>query len=196
MVTYILMALAVAAVALLAGFAGGLPSPPQRPIENNGTTPEPELESQAADADDVANMRLPKASRPDRIITAMACALVVLVGAFGVVTFRLTACGGDQPKLQGTVGGSLADGTMIRPLRSAQAMQAANTSLHEEDHAPSTALVAMVAISEPPSHAAHEFRAMRKSAVGARKMAAVAKGLVTYSDHGTWLFPPDANGGG
>jgi hypothetical protein len=58
MVTYILIALAVAAVALLAGFTGGLPSPAPRPIENNGMTPEPELESQAADADDVVNIRL------------------------------------------------------------------------------------------------------------------------------------------
>jgi hypothetical protein len=195
MVTYILIALAVAAVALLAGFTGGLPSPSPRPIENNGITPEPELEIQAADADDVVNMRLPKTSRPNRIIKVMACTMVVLVGALGVVTFRLTTCGGDQPKLQGTVGSSLADGTTIRPLRSAQAMQAPATSFHEDHNAPATALVAMVAISEPPSHA-HEIRALRKSAVGARKMAAVAKGLAPYSDRGTWLFPPDEHGGG
>jgi hypothetical protein len=145
-------------------------------------------------ADDVVNMRLPKTSRPDRILKAMACAMVVLAGALGVVTFQLTTCGGDQPKLQGTVGGSLADGIMIRPLRSAQAMQAqADTSFHEDHNAPATALVATVVIPELPSHAAHEFRAMRKSAVGARKMVT---GLVTYSDRGTWLFPPDANGGG
>jgi hypothetical protein len=117
--------------------------------------------------------------------------MVVLVGALGVVTFRLTTCGGDQPKLQGTVGSSLADGTMMGLLRSAQAMQAqADTSFHEDRNAPVTALVAMVAISGPLPHVAHEIRAMRKSAVGAPKMATVANGLVTYSDRGTWLFPP------
>jgi hypothetical protein len=196
MVTYILMALAVAAVALLAGFTGGLPSPSQRPIENNGITPEPELESQAADA--IVNMRLPKTSCPDRIITAMACAMVVLVGALGVVTFRLTTCGGDQPKLQGTVGSSLADGTMIGVLRSAQAMQAqADTSLHEEDHnAPATALVATAVISEPPKHPAHEMRVMSRSAIRIRSTGTPVAVSMTYSSRGTWLFPPDGNGGG
>lgn len=194
MVTYILMGLAVAAVALLAGFTGGLPSPRSKQHENNGSTSESELEFRAADAEDVVTMRLPKTSRTDRIITVMACAMVVLIGTLGVVTFRLTTCGSDQPN---TVGSSLADGL----LRSAQAMQAqTDTSLCDAqapcDARAAATLVAMVAISQPSSHTTHEIWPMHKPAVGARKMAATVSGYVTHSDHGTWLFPSYANGGG
>jgi hypothetical protein len=197
-VTYILLALAVAAVALLAGFTGGLPGPPHRPTENNGTTPASEHEFQSVIADNIVNMRLPQASRPDRIIKAMACAMVVLIGALGMVTLRLTTCGGDQLKIQGTAGSSLGDRVLARPLRSAPGMQAqADTALFDSHNSQTArAPVANVAISEPPSHAAHEIRAMRKSAVGVRIMATVAKGLVTHPDRGTWLSPPYANGGG
>jgi hypothetical protein len=51
MVTYILIGLGVAAVVLLAGFTGGLPSAPPSPIENCGIAPKHELEPQAAGAD-------------------------------------------------------------------------------------------------------------------------------------------------
>ena len=198
MVTYILMALAAAAVALLAGFTGGLPSPPHRPTESNGTTPAPEHEFQSAGAGGMVNMRLPKTSRPDRIIRAMACAMVVLIGAVGMLTLRLTTCGGDQLRIQGAVGSSLADRVVGRLLRSAPGMQAqSDTSLFDNHNSRAAmAQVADVAISEPPSHAAHEIRAMRKSAVGVRIMATVVKGLVIRPDRGTWLFPPYANGGG
>ena len=198
MVTYILMTLAVAAVALLAGFTGGLPGPPHRPTESNGTTPAPEHEFQSAGAGGMVNMRLPKTSRPDRIIRAMACAMVVLIGALGMLTLRLTTCGGDQLRIQGAVGSSLADRVVGRLLRSAPGMQAqSDTSLFDNHNSRAAmAQVATVAISEPPSHAAHEIRAMRKSAVGVRIMATVVKGLVIRPDRGTWLYSPYANGGG
>ena len=199
MVTYILMALAAAAVALLAGFTGGLPSPPRRPTESNGTTPAPEHEFQSAGTRGMVNMRLPKTSRPDRIIRAMACAMVVLIGALGMVTLRLTTCGGDQLGIQGTVESSFVDRVIGRLLRSAPGMQApADTSLCDTRN-PQAAMppVANVAISEPPSsHAVQEIRAMRKSAVGVRIMATVAKGLVTHPDRGTWLSSPYGYGGG
>ena len=198
MVTYILMALAAAAVALLAGFTGGLPSPPHRPTESNGTTPAPEHEFQSAGTRGMVNMRLPKTSRPDRIIRAMACAMVVLIGALGMVTLRLTTCGGDQLGIQGTVESSFVDRVIGRLLRSAPGMQAqSDTSLFDNHNSRAAmAQVATVAISEPPSHAVQEIRAMRKSAVGVRIMATVAKGLVTHPDRGTWLSSPYGYGGG
>jgi hypothetical protein len=196
--TFILMALGVAAVALLAGFTGGLPRLPPRSTENNGITPEPEREIQAAGNDDVVKMRVTRPPRPDRIIATMACATAVLVGALGVVTYRLTTCGGDQSMLQGAIGSSPAEATMVRLLGAAQATPARADTLLPDDHnaQAATAAVAMLAISEPPSHAVHEIRAKRRPTVGARKMAAVVGGYVTHSDRGIWLFPPDANGGG
>lgn len=194
MVTYILMALGVAAVAALAGFTGGLASPPSRPVENKGIKPELELDSQAVEFDSVANLRPPKASRSDRIITAMAYAMVVLIGALGVLTFQVTTCGGGQPTLQRTVGSLFADGL----LRSAQAMPAqADTALCDNHDAQAAAApVAVAAMSQPSSHAAHAIRFMSKTAVGARKVAAAVRGSVASSDHGTWLYPPHAEGGG
>jgi hypothetical protein len=194
--TYILMTLAVAAVAILAGFSGGLPGPPHRPTENNGTTPEPEHEFQSALADNIVNRGLPKTSRPDRIIRAMVCAMVVLIGALGMATLRLTTCGDGQLKGPGTVGSSLADRVMARLLRSAPAVPAqADTALFD-NHNPQAAIapVANVAISESPLHATHGIRAMRKSA-GARIMVTVAQELVTHPARGTWM-PPPPNGGG
>jgi len=189
--TYILMALAAVAVALLAGFSGGLPGPPpgrlSRSTKNDEIALEAELASQTTCAADAVNRRPLKTPRPNRtIVTGMACAIAVLVGAGGAATFGLATCGCDRPKPQVTLGSSLAYGmTMVGVVRSAQAM-------------PVQTPVAIDTTSDPPKHAANEKRAMRKAAVRTGSMGTVGA-VSTYATHlnrGTWLFPPAANGGG
>jgi hypothetical protein len=202
MVTYILLALGAAAVALLAGLTGGLPSPSSRPrpltIEDKGIAPEPELESEAVCAGKLVNRR---PWRTPHIITGMACAVAMLVGALGAVAFRLTAC--DQLKLEGTEEGHT-DGTAtvrLRLLRSAQAMPPpSDIALFDRANVQvATPPVVLAAISEPSLlHEAHEMRVVRRSAVRTRDRGPPA-GVSAYATHlnrGTWLFPPDANGGG
>jgi hypothetical protein len=132
----------------------------------------------------------------------MACAMALLVGALGAATFRLTACGCDQLKREGTEGVLDTDGTAtVHLLRSAQAMQApSDTTLFDRPNVQVvTPSVAAAAISEPPLlHTAPEMRVVRRSAVRARHIgppAAVSE-YATHLRRGTWLFPPDANGGG
>jgi hypothetical protein len=164
--------------------------------------PEPELESQTVYAENPVNRRPRRTPHPSRIITGIACAMAMLVGALGAATFRLTACGCDQLKLEGTEGDLHTDGTAtIRLLRSAQAMQVpSETALFDRSNvqvAPPS--VAAAAISEPPLlHAAHEMHVVRKSAVRIqdRGPPATVSQYATHLSRGTWLFPPGTNGGG
>jgi hypothetical protein len=204
MVTYILMALAAAAVALLAGLTGGLPSPPPRrrssPLDNDRIAPASELVSQTVSATDTVHSRSPKSPRPNRVITAMVCAMAVLVGALSAESFWLATRGCDQPKLQGAVGSSLAEWTtMVRLLRSALAMQARSDTAPFDSHVAklATPSVAVAVISELPPPA-HEMRALRRSARRTRSMETpvALSGYVTHSSRGTWLSLPNANGSG
>jgi hypothetical protein len=131
----------------------------------------------------------------------MACAMAVLVGALSVETFWLATWACDQPKLQGTVGSSLAERTtMVRLLRAAQATQVpSDTALLDSQNAKvATPSVSVAWISEPtPPHAAHEMRVPRRSAGRTRNMETpVAVNGATHSSRGTWLFLPNANGSG
>jgi hypothetical protein len=127
--------------------------------------------------------------------------MAMLVGALGAATFRLTACGCDRLKLEGTEGGLHSDGPAVSLLRSALAMQApSDAALFDRPNVQVvTPSLAAAAISEPPPlHTAREMRVVRRSAVRARHIgppAAVSE-YATHLNRGTWLFPPDANGGG
>ena len=175
MVTYILMALAVA---LLTGLAGGPPVP---------LAPRSDTESQSPS---------PRHSR--RSITRIVCAVTILIGGLGA--FRLTACGCDRP----TAGertdpeqGSLANETiMIRLPSPVLALQAQSKALlfdgHNQSEARASAI--MAAISTPPASAGRKFVAARRRAVTPVRI--VANGLAGHSDRGTWLFLPNGNAGG
>jgi hypothetical protein len=203
MVTHILMALAAAAVALLAGLTGGLPSPPPRrhprALDHNRIASASELVSQTVCATDTVRSHSPKTPRPNRVITVMVCAIAALVGALSAESFWLATRGCDQLKLQGAVGNSLAERTtMVRLLRFALAMQAPSDTAPFDSHDAKVATpsVAVAVISEPPPPA-HEMRALRRSPRRTRSMETpvALSGYATHSSRGTWLFLPNANGG-
>jgi hypothetical protein len=207
MVTYILMALAAAAVALL---AGGLPSSPPRrrprALDNNKIAPASELVSQMSSYPrwSAPPTRSAAAPRKPPVPTGSSqqwCApWRCWVGALSAESFWLATKGCDQPKLQGVVGSSFAERTtMVRLLRSALAMQARSDTAPFDSHDTKVATPSVaVAVSSEPPPPAHEVRALRRSARRTRSMETplALSGYATHSSRGTWLFLPNANGGG